>query len=158
MSDSPALKALRYAEDNLGVNLIFEDAVNRKEKMDDVLTELSTLRDKKRDLQSRLNDKEMEVAADEWGKHPDMAAARMEKHVKIAYSNDGEIRGYREELNQISGQIEGLEYDKEILDTEIKIAVARMHELGGYLQYLAVIKEASIAREAKQTSTEGNPW
>lgn len=161
MTDKPesaGLKALRYAEDQLGVHAIYKSAQGARTKLDDLLTELSELRDKRRDIQSRLSDKEMEVSADEWGKHPDMSAARMEKHVKVAYSNDGEIRGYREELIKMSNDIEGLEFDKEILEKDIQIAVARMQELGGYLNYLAAIKQSESAKTASAANDEGNPW
>lgn len=139
-SPSPGAKALAYAEDKLGVNSIYETALTKRNELDDILSELSELRDKKRALALSLEDKEMAVAADEWGKHPDMAVTRMEKHVKVAFSNDGEIREMREALAKVSGDIEGREFDKEMLETDIKIAVARLHELGGYFQYLAAIK------------------
>jgi len=137
---SPALKALTYAEEQLGVHTVYNEVLAKRNDLDEVLSEISELRDKKRSLQMSLEDKEMAVAADEWGKHPDMAVSRMEKHVKVAFSNDGEIRGMREELAKVSGDIEGREFDRDMLETDIKIAVARLHELGGYLQYLAAIK------------------
>lgn len=139
---SPALKALQYAEEKLGVNSVYETALSKREELDEVLSEISELRDKKRLLAMSLEDKEMAVAADEYGKHPDMAVTRMEKHIKVAFSNDGEIRSMREELAKVSGDIEGREFDRDMLETDIKIAVARLHELGGYLQYLAVIKSS----------------
>jgi hypothetical protein len=142
-TESAGLKALRYAEEKLHVNTIFEEVCEVRDDLDKLLTDLSELRDRRRDLTARLADKEMEVAADEWGKHPDMAVSRMEKHVKVAFSNDGEIRGYREELAKVTGDIEGLEFDKEIHEANIKIAVARMHELGGYFAYLAAIKNSA---------------
>lgn len=139
---------------------MYEEALAKRNKLDETLSELSELRDKRRDLSARLNDKEMEVSADEWSKHPDMSAARMEKHVKVAYSNDDEIRGYREELAKVSGDIDGLEFDKDIFETDIRIVVARLQELGGYLQYLAAIKQAEVANLASEAlrREEGNPW
>jgi hypothetical protein len=48
----------------------------------------------------------------------------------------------RGELLESIGDVEGLEYDRAMNETDIKIAVARLHELGGYFEYLAAIKRA----------------
>jgi hypothetical protein len=147
---------MRYAEDNLGVHTVYNEVVTRRNELDEVLSLLSETRDKKRALALSLEDKEMAVAADEWAKHPDMAVTRMEKHIKVAFSNDGEIREMREGLAKLSGEIEGLEFDRDMCETDIRIACARLQELGGYLQYLAVIK--TEAGKASEANTNGDPW
>lgn len=152
---SAGLKALRYAENQLGVNKVHEGALRSRNNLDQVLTELGELRDKKRALQASLQDKEMLLSADEWSKHPDMSAARMDKHIRTVYSDDDEIREMRETLAKVSGDIEGLEFDRDIHETDIRIACARLHELGGYLQYLAAIKQAELASKPR---AEGDPW
>lgn len=152
---SAGLKALRYAEDKLGVNKVYEGAQAARTGLDNTLTEISELRDKKRALTASLQDKEMLLSADEWDKHPDMSAARMATHIKTVYANDDEIREMREVLAKVSGDIEGLEFDKEIHETDIRVAVARMQELGGYLNYLAAIKQSEYSNRSRP---EGDPW
>lgn len=147
-------KALAYAEDTLGVHRVYDDAAGFRIKLDEILTELSAARDKKRDLEFRLSDQEQLIAADEWGKHPDMAQTRMDKHLKSAFWKSDDWRTLREQLSSVTGEVEGLEYDKSIMETDIKIAVARMTELGGYLQFLAAVKIASVyAEETKETGS-----
>lgn len=152
---TPGQKALAYAEDRLQVNRVYHEALMKRNELDEILNELSELRDTKRDLDARLTDAEMEVAADEWSKHPDMSAARMEKHVKVAFSQNDDVRQLREQLIKVTGDIDGREFDRSIAETDIKIAVARLHELGGYLEYLAAIKQAETASKASEASTEG---
>ena len=152
---TPGQKALAYAEDRLQVNRVYHEALQKRNELDEVLNELSDLRDRKRDLDARLTDAEMQVASDEWSKHPDMSAARMEKHVKVAYSNNDDVRQLREQLVKVTGDIEGREFDRSMCETDIKIAVARLQELGGYLQYLAAIKQAETASKASEAKTEG---
>ena len=147
-AESAGLKALRYAEENLGVNAIFKECVEKREELDSLFTELSEARDKRRELEAAISDTELEVAADERGKHPDMSQAQMEKHLKIALHNNPKWRTSRSDLMELVGTIEGMEFDRSMLETDIKIAVARMQELGGYLQYLAAIKQSEVAREA----------
>lgn len=140
---SDGLKAIKYAEENLLVHEVYKDAKIARERLDDTLTELGKSRDKKRDLEIRLHEAEMEVASNEYGKHPDMAQTRMDKHLKVAIAQDDTCRELREQLSRTTGDIEGLEFDKTIAEVDIKIAVSRMTELGGYLQYLAEVKRAA---------------
>lgn len=141
-----AKDALKYAEDELGVHECYEKAVRARNDLDQCLTLISEKRDIKRDLEVRIADKEMEVAEDERSKHPDMSVTGMEKHLKIAYSNDGDIRTMKDELNKAISEIEGLEYDKIIHEADIRINTARMKELGGYFHYLAIVKDVANRR------------
>lgn len=146
---SDGLKALRYAEEQIGVHKVYEDAKTARTALDGCLTDLGKARDQKRDLEFRLHDREMEVAADEYGKHPDMAQVRMDKHLKRALSQDDDWRELREQLSKVSGDIEGLEFDRSVFEADIRIAVSRLQELGGYFQYLAAIKQAETANNSE---------
>lgn len=160
MSDSSApsdgRKALDYAEKELGVHVVYQTAVEARQKLDAILTDLSNARDRKRDTEARLMDAELEVANNEWAKHPDMAVTRMEKHLKTALAQDDTVRELREQVARAASDIDGLEMDKLMSETDIRIAVARLQELGGYFHYLAVIKQQA-AKPVKQTESKG-PW
>lgn len=145
---SPGLKALNYANDTLGVNKVYEDALKIREELNETLTLLSDARDKKRELESKLVDVEMFVAAEERGKHADMSQAAMDKHLKVALHNHPEWRTLRANLANLAGEMDGLEMDKTMHETDIKIAVSRMQELGGHLQYLAAIKQSETAKNS----------
>lgn len=140
---SDGRKALVYAEETLGVHEVYKRAETARATLDTVLTELSATRDRLRDMEFRLSDRENEVAADERGKHPDMSVSGMEKHLKVALNNDDATRELREQIAKLKSDVEGLDYDRHMSDTDIRIAVARMEQLGGYFHYLAVVKEIS---------------
>lgn len=144
----PASDAIKYAEGALGVHRVYEKAVESRETLDETLTDLGKARDLLRDHEFRLSDREMEVASDERGRHPEMSATAMEKHLKIALNNDDAVRELREQVARIRSDIEGLDYDREIAETDIRIQVARMNELAGYFQYLAVVKDVAHRKEA----------
>lgn len=153
--------ALTYALETVGVDRVHDEARAHRDKLDGLYTELSTAKDAKRDLEFRLHDREMEVASDERGKHPDMSAAAMEKHLKVALARDDDYRSLREQLSKVIGDIDGLEYDVRLTETDIKIAVGRLQELGGYFNYLAAIKQAETAKKQTEASTaerSGSPW
>ena len=138
---SPAMKALAYAETELGVHTVYEEATFAHKSLDKTLTDLSDARDLRRTMETAIEDNQMEIASDERSTHADMSEAGMARHLKIAYSKDPLLHELRSKLQELTNKIEGLEYDKTILETGIKIAIARMSELGGYLMYLSVIKE-----------------
>lgn len=137
---SPALKALEYAENKLGVHLVYEDAIKNRDLLDGMMTELGDKRDRKRILEAKIQEREFEIMGDERSKHPEMSATAMDKHLKLAYHGDPALQALRSEHLAVVNDLDGLELDKSVLEMDIKIAVARMAELGGYLQYLAVIK------------------
>jgi hypothetical protein len=152
-SPSSGKKAINYAEYDLGVHRVYGEARAARAALDKTLTELSEARDKKRDLELRLQDQEMEIIADERGKHPDMSAAAMEKHLKVAYNQSDTVREFREQVMSVVNDIEGLEYDRTIHEVDIRIATSRLQELGGYFHYLAAIKEAATAQATKKQET-----
>jgi hypothetical protein len=153
-TESAAVKALRYAENSLKVHEVYTQALVSRDNLDKTLTDLSEVKDKKRDIEIRLQDVELEVASEERGKHPDMSQAQMDKHLKMKLHDNTDARGYREQLVKIVSDLDGLEFDKTMHETDIKIAVSRMQELAGYLQYLAAIKQSEIARLASETLRE----
>lgn len=153
--DSPGLKALKYAEEQLGVHSVYAAALAARESLDATLTSLSEARDKKRLLESQLQDAEMEVASEEHGKHPEMSATAMREHLKVALSNSGTVRELRESLSESVGDIDGLEADRKMSEIDISIASSRLQELGGYFQYLAAIKLAQTTRAEKPMKPEG---
>jgi len=135
-------KGLVYAEVTLGVHDVYEEALAFRAALDATLTALGEARDKKRAAEAMLQDAEMNIVAEERGAHPEMSQAQMDKHVKVALSKDTTVRTLRDQLLESIGDVEGLEYDRAMNETDIKIAVARLHELGGYFEYLAAIKRA----------------
>lgn len=139
--------AIKYAEDTLGVHAAYNAAQTSRDSLDKILTDLGEARDQLRDREYRLADREMEVASDERGRHPEMSATAMEKHLKIALNNDDAVRELREQIARIRSDIEGCEYDREMAETDIRIQVARMNELAGYFQYLAVVKAVANRQE-----------
>ncbi len=140
---SAALKALNYAERDLGVHLVYEDAVKNRNLLDGLMTEISERRDTKRGLEASMTDREFEIIGDERSKHADLSVAAMDKHLKQAFHADPTLQRLRTEHLAVVNDLDGMELDRSVLEADIRIAVARMTELGGYLQYLAVIKTQS---------------
>lgn len=154
MADS--IKALHYAETNLGVHKVYEEAQTARNKLKLVLDEIVKARSKKRDLESQLVDREMVLVSEERGKHPDFSATAMEAHMRRVKNDDDDCRELREMIASTASSIDRGEAAKVMAEVDIKIAASRLEELGGYLQYLAAVKnaqanDANDAKEIKET-------
>lgn len=156
---TPERKALDYAL-GLGLNSAYETAVESRNELEEVLADLSKARDKRRELEAARHNREMDVLQIEGGVHPEMSVAALERHLKVAYHNDSILIELRLQLSELTSRIDSLELAKQISETDIKIAIARLTELGGYFQFAAVIKNASEARKASESSEidPDNPW
>lgn len=155
-SRTPERKSLDYAE-SLGLNSVYEDAKTARNALDEVLTAVAESRDKKRALEAAKLDREMELAEEEAGRHPDMSNAAMERHLKVRYHKDEYLRELRGKLAGVIDDLDGLDLDRTMAETDIKIAVGRLNELGGYFQFMAVVKQASEARKASEAKSK-DPW
>lgn len=143
-------KALEYAEKTLGVHKVYEEALSNRDKLDTLLTDLAEAKDRRRDIDLKVADREMEVTIEQRSKHPDMAVTRWDKHIRESFRDDDDLRALREQTFATQGDIEGLEFDRQVIEINIKIALARMNELGGYFYYLAEVKRAKEAGETKE--------
>jgi hypothetical protein len=147
-------KALEYAEHTLGVHTVHEEAVAARTLLDQSLTSLAEARDRLRDIELKVSDREMEVTIDQRSKHPDMAITRWDKHIKESFRDDDDLRALREQLYAARSDIEGYEFDVKVHETDIRIAVARMTELGGYLIYLAEVKRSKRPERPEQSEEQ----
>lgn len=139
-------KALDYAEQDLGVHAVHEQALKGRDSLDVALKALAFTQDRKRRITENLTVREAELGIEERGKHPDMAQGTMDKHLKHSIQKDAKHASLRKELADAISEAEGLENEITILKRDIDIAVARMNELGGYFSYLSAIKMEKIAR------------
>jgi hypothetical protein len=137
---SDALKALKYAEDNLGVHTVFEETVEFVEGLDKLLGDLDKAQDLRRQLNEDYADREVELTHEMRGAHTNMSDTRFKSEYKGWERTDAKLREIRTELHKVQSEIQGIEYDVEVVRARIKTGCARMEQLGGYLHYLAVVK------------------
>ena len=133
-------KALDYAEQVLGVHSVYEEAKAARVELQSALDSLTGARMRKREYESALADREFELVTEERGKHPDMSVSGMEAHMRRIKNEDDACRELREQLMMVSAQIDAYETSKALAEADIKITASRLQELGGYLEFLAVIK------------------
>jgi hypothetical protein len=136
-------KAVAYAETVLGVHSVYTETQELLKEHDDVLDQITILRDHKRVLEFSLADREQELIQLAWVSDPDMSAARFDKHIKSVYHSDTGWKNMRRSLAQALSDIDTHEAALKQIDARLKTAQSRMIELGGYLNYLAAVKNAA---------------
>lgn len=141
-------QGIAYAEQQLGVHSVYSDARLARANLQAAIDEIYKARFKKREAEVALTDREMELAQEEWAANPQYSAAKMDQHMKVAKQTDPRCRELRKEIFDASSRIEAQDTSRVMYENDLKIAVARMHELGGYFAYLAAIKTANTASKA----------
>lgn len=142
--------ALQYAENHLGVHKVHEEAEALLAELDEAMNALDSATDARRSLDESISNYEMDLLIEERGKHPDHSEAAFQRHLKEVQHKDQTLQQMRSKRNAKAGEATGLELDIEHLKYRLKTKNARMHELGGYFQFLAAVKNADRDRALGQ--------
>lgn len=148
-------KALKYAEDTLGVHECYEAASSQLEALDSVLSDLDKAQDRRRQLEDQYDTREIELIGEMRGVHPNMSDTRFKSEIKGWERTDKKLCAIRIELNKVRSELDGLAIDAEMARMRIRVNSSRMEELGGYLHYLAVIKQAEQTQAEQSEKTTG---
>jgi len=147
-------KALTYAEQTLGVHEVYERVQTALESLDSTLADLDKALDLKRELAEEQSDREVGLIGEMRGVHPQMSETAFKTNLKVWEREDAELRRIRGQLNMVLGEIQGLEIDAEMWRARIRVGTSRMEELGGYLHYLAAVKNQAEKTTKRKESTE----
>lgn len=134
--------ALQYAESTLGVHEIYQEGRTALEALQNATNNLVGSQAKRRWLDDQIENREMDLLIDERGRHPDHSEAAFQRHLKEVYHTDDDLRSMREERAALAAVIFAAEAAVDSCKQTIKFTSARMEELGGYLNYLAAVKNA----------------
>ena len=155
-----ANSALTYAEQTLGVHAEHAKALEIQALIEATTAKIPKLLSLKRHLAETIADREVEITSDERGRHTDLSQAALDRHLKEVFRTDAALIELRERAHTNQSELDSEEYDLRALDSEMRLRVARMTELGGYFTYLAVTKYAAVeadkadkANKAEQTGS-----
>lgn len=133
-------KGLLYAEKDLGVHTVYQEATAALQNLDEVVTDLDKAQDERRYLAEDIAQWEADLTLRERGANSEMSATAFEQYLKLAKQNDKDLKRLRQQMIGLHSRIQGLEYDMEMLKLKVRVKVARMNELGGYFAYLVQLK------------------
>lgn len=146
-------KALKYAEDTLGVHEVFTEVVDELTKVDTLTTDLDKALDQKRYLADAYEDRYVALIGEMRGVHPSMSDTGFKTRLREWEREDAGLASLRAQQNTNAGEIQGLEFDIDMCKMRIRIGTARMEELGGYLHYLAAVKQAETLTKGTGDAT-----
>lgn len=149
---SDALKALTYAEENLGVHKVYETLLQHLEDLDVSTSDLDKALDRKREIEEKYADAEVDLVNEKRGLHPEMSDTKFKAELKVWERENDAMNQLRLDLNAVKSEIQGLEFDQSMLKARIQVGSARLVELGGYLNYLTAVKNQ--AENAKKKTQE----
>jgi hypothetical protein len=153
-------QALTYAEQNLGVHKVYEEAQRAQSELTELRNKLVTMRHEKRVAELAYADAELDYYSEVRAELADMSQAQFDKHIKVAINKHPELRAQRGRLAELAGSIDSGEAYVAHLKGDLEVALARMTELGGYFAYLAAVKEAETARlhPPRNPAVDGEDW
>lgn len=136
---------VQYAEVTLGVHEVFKYAEVLHDELTQRQLELEEAQRKRRAAIDALEVVETGFITAARGKNPDMSQTAFEKAVKLWMVGDKSVQAARRSHSECTGKVEYHEHLVRAVELKLKIQIARMNELGGYLQYLAAAKLATLA-------------
>lgn len=141
----PGGRAIKYAEDTLGVHRVHEEAQAIAEELDAARLELAAARRNRVNVEDAYTDEELVFVADMRADNPDLSQTAFDKFIKGKIHQAPDLRKRRGQLADLRHAEELAEAEISRLRNRLEIATARMGELGGYLHYLAEVKAAETA-------------
>lgn len=142
--------AVEWAEKNLGVNSVYAEALLLQEQLDDLANHLDKAQDVIREVNERIANRETDLYLHERSTHADQSATWLKEHVKHAERKDDTLTALRAELIAAQSNKSGFDYDWEVLRSQLRILEARMIQMGGYLNFLAVAKQAELTTKTQE--------
>lgn len=151
-------KALKYAEDHLKVHSVYEEALALVAEASHLRVDVITLRRLKATAETIYLDAEYDFISDLRGANAGMSQTAFGPFSKQEVHRDPTLRGLRGDLAEQSHKIEQAEANLSTVRNRIEIVTARMNELGGYLAYLAAVKEAETRSTVERLTPTHGPW
>jgi hypothetical protein len=145
-----SLKAVRYAEEELGVHDIWKEARNDLTEYRTATESLAKALSARRSVEDQIQDAEGMLISDKRGKHPDMSEAAFSRQLSTWKRQDQVLSGLRDKLADSHALVQGLQFEVDILKASVRLKSARLEELGGYLNYLAAVKQAEKNTQPKE--------
>lgn len=134
--------AVTYAEKDLGVHKVFEEAQERLTVHAVYSAERQDCNSRIRQIKSDQADREAVVAAELRGQDPKASATAFKEMLKAALAADEETTHLREDLLAEESGRERAESEIHHHELGIRMLTARMEELAGLLHYYGAAKQA----------------
>lgn len=132
-----------YAEDDLGVHEVYEDAQGVNAALGTALDDYKEQAKRIRQANDTIEQREYELAGELKGEQPDISQEALKRAIREAHQTDETLVQMRKVLNSAHGKQEDAHARIEHSKYRLRVLSARMNELGGLLAFLAAAKSAA---------------
>jgi hypothetical protein len=134
-------KALKYAEEELGIHKIYQETVELQAFINDQYRTRSGFEAESRKLATELERRKMAIITDRLQMLPEESIAAHERGVKVAVGNDEEYQRLVDRSNEVMAHRDGIAAAISSYELNHRGHVARMKLLGGFLEFCAAVKQ-----------------
>lgn len=139
-------RAITYAEQNLHVHDVWDEAKEAQRDLREAQKAAVEYAQQKRTLIEAMNERTAQFTAAERGRLSDISATAFEQHLKTALQLDPALMRLRQEYSAAQSQHDLAEASVREAEFRCRMYAARMEELGGLLNFYAATKQAAVAR------------
>lgn len=139
------MTAVDYAEQQLGVHSVYEEACNRLDQHTECTAKIADFNIRIRLLKKEIEDAEIQIASDERAKEHGLSKTAFSDHLKEVLKTDSNLRDLRTKLADLEVERSNEELRAKHHSLGLQLSIGRLHELGGLLHFYAATKLAEIA-------------
>ena len=143
---------VEYAERELGVHDVYTLAQNALDTYVKAGESIAALRHDKRSAEDDLALEEARVASEVMDTHRDASQAARDRILKTELAQDPEVSRLRGRVRMLIDLIDEQDVLRSSARQASEVHTARMHELAGYLQYLAAAKLSRMEKAARSAN------
>jgi sugar diacid utilization regulator len=144
-------RAIAYAEDALGVHRTWLNTEQLTTQLADLYRTQANFETETRNLDADIERTRQAILVEEAGLNPDMAPTSFERHVKLAYARSQQLATMNQLRLDAMARRDSIGAQIKSVEVNHRGHVGRLNELGGYLRYLAAVKEsATVAQHGAQ--------
>jgi hypothetical protein len=145
-------RAVAYVA-RLGVDEVYQRANEAVDTLEDRLAIMHTTAVKRREIDAQIADRELHLVTEQSGTWEGSQAA-LDRHLKVVFNEDGELRGLRSARLAVSSEHERAEADAELARVRARVEAARLEELGGRMRFFASVS-ITTANDTDETDKTG---
>lgn len=136
--------AVDYAEEDLDVHGVWDEAVARLAQHEDAKNLYVTTLAQIRMIKSKVQSLTMDITSDERGKFPDMKPTPFRDHVRTVVEDHPELSALRSDMAEAESARDQAKADLDHHALGLGAITARMNELAGLLTFYSAAKAAAV--------------
>jgi len=151
-------RAIAYAEDTLGVHRVWVDVQELALQLNDLYQMLAGFTTETRNLDYEFDVRKNQILVEESNNNADLSPTAFERHVKLVCAADEQLESIAKAKVDAMARRDGVEATIKSVERNSNGHIARLKQLGGYFEFLAVTKAAQLTAAVAVREASESPW